>query len=168
MSDRFYGKYRGVVLNNIDPMQIGRILASVPDVGGPLPTTWALPCIPLTGRQSGTWFVPQVGAGVWIEFEQGDTNYPIWTGCFWGSSSEVPSAAKAGNPAMPSLILQSGLGHSITLSDLPGIGGIALKTATGAKIVIDDTGITISNGKGAEITMLGPKVTINKGALEVI
>ncbi len=169
MSNRYFGKYRGTCLNNTDPMRMGRIMASVPDVGAALPTSWAVPCVPLTGKQTGTYFVPQVGAGVWIEFEQGDPDYPIWTGCFWGSATEVPVLANAGNPLSPSLILQSGTQHAIVISDLPGpTGGILLKTATGAMISISDIGITISNGKGATIVMTGPTVTINNGALTVV
>ncbi|MEA2491130.1 MAG: hypothetical protein QOH21_2922, partial [Acidobacteriota bacterium] len=148
-------------------MQMGRIQASVPDVGSAIPGSWATACVPITGKQSGTWFVPQIGAAVWIEFEQGDPDHPIWTGCFWGSAAEVPSMAKAGNPAMPSIILQSGLQNSIVISDVPGVGGITLKIATGAQIIINDTGIIITNGKGATIALTGPTVTINNGALAV-
>jgi uncharacterized protein involved in type VI secretion and phage assembly len=169
MSQCYYGKYRGVVINNVDPMRIGRIQASVPDVGSAIPTTWAMACVPLTGKGSGTYLVPQIGAGVWIEFEQGDPEFPIWTGCFWGSSQEVPSLAQQGNPLSPSIILESGLKSIIMISDLPGpTGGILLKSSTGASIKINDLGITISNGKGAKIVMTGPSVNINNGSLVVM
>lgn len=169
MSERFFGKFRGMVTNNVDPMRLGRIQAQVPDVGGFTPGTWALPCVPITGKQNGSWFVPQLGASVWIEFEQGDPDHPIWSGCFWGSQAEVPSLANAGNPVSPSIILQTALQNSIVISDMPGpTGGIMLKAATGASILINDLGITISNGKGATIVMAGPNVTINNGALVVI
>ncbi len=85
--NRFYGKYRGTVVQNVDPEQRGRIQALVPDVSGLLPSNWAMPCVPFAGKQSGVYVVPQIGAGVWIEFEQGDPDYPIWVGCFWGSAS---------------------------------------------------------------------------------
>jgi uncharacterized protein involved in type VI secretion and phage assembly len=163
----FYGKYRGTVVSNVDPLQLGRIQVFVPDVGALLPTTWALPCVPVAGKLSGTFVLPQVGAGVWVEFEQGDPNYPIWVGGFWGTSAEVPSAAKSGLPVSPSIVLQSGAQHSIVISDVPGTGGITLSTLTGAKIVINDIGITIDNGKGAKIELLGPVVSINKPALVV-
>jgi len=169
MSDPYYGKYRGVVVNNIDPLRIGRIMASVPDVGHSIPLTWAMPCVPVAGKQSGTYVVPQIGAGVWIEFEQGDIDYPIWSGCFWGSAAEVPSIANAGNPLSPSIVLETGLMNMVVISDMVGpTGGIMLKTATGAMILINDLGITISNGKGASIQMTGPTVTINNGALVVV
>lgn len=166
---KFYGKYRGTVINNIDPMQMGRILVMVPDVSALLPTSWAMPCVPIAGKQSGTFVVPQIGAGVWIEFEQGDPDYPIWVGGFWGSAAEVPALALAGNPVSPSIVLQTGLQNSLIISDLPGpTGGIMLKSTTGATLIVNDTGIYIQNGKGASIVMVGPSVTINNGAMTII
>lgn len=167
---KFYGKYRGIVVQNIDPEFRGRIQVQVPGIVA-LPSTWAEPCLPLAGIQMGIFIVPPVGAGVWVEFEQGNPDYPIWTGCFWGSQSSVPSLALAGIPADPNIVIQSQLQHSLVISDMPptpATGGIILKSATGAMIVVNDTGIYISNGKGASITMVGPTVTINNGALVVI
>jgi hypothetical protein len=174
MSDgkKYWGKYRGTVINNIDPEQRGRLMAMVPDVLGEIPSTWAEACPPLagpTGPPMGVYLVPQIGAGVWVEFEHGDPNRPIWVGCRWGGQSDIPVLAKAGNPVDPNIIIQSPLQHTIMISDLPGpTGGILLKTSTGAMISISDTGITISNGKGAVITMTGPTVDINAGALTII
>jgi uncharacterized protein involved in type VI secretion and phage assembly len=166
---KYYGKYRGTVVQNVDPEQRGRIQALVPDVSNIVPTTWATACVPLAGKSMGTYVVPQIGAGVWIEYEQGDPDYPIWTGGFWGVAAEVPPLALAGNPASPSIVLQTGLQNTISLSDVPGpTGGILLKSATGAMIVVNDLGITISNGKGATIVLNGPSVTVNNGALTVL
>jgi uncharacterized protein involved in type VI secretion and phage assembly len=167
--NKHYGKYRGTVINNIDPLQIGRIQVSVPGVTGLIPSTWAMPCLPLAGKQMGTYMVPQIGSGVWVEFEQGNPEYPIWTGCFWGLVAEVPALALFGNPASPNIVLQTTLQNSIVISDLPGpTGGIMLKSTTGATLIVNDTGIIIQNGKGASIIMAGPTVTINQGALVVI
>ena len=165
---KYYGKYRGTVVQNVDPEQRGRIQVLVPDVSDVVPSTWAMACVPLAGKSMGTYVVPQVGSGVWIEYEQGDADFPIWTGCFWGLAAEVPALAKAGNPVSPSIVLQTGLQHSIVVSDVPGpTGGIMLKASTGAMILVNDVGITISNGKGATIVMTGPSVSINNGALTV-
>lgn len=170
MSDgKYYGKFRGVVVNNLDPMQMGRLQVQVPDVLGLAPSSWAMPCVPFAGQQSGLYVVPQVGAGVWVEFEQGNPDYPIWVGGFWGSAAEVPALALAGLPASPSIVLQTGGQNTLMLSDLPGpSGGILLKTTTGALISINETGITISNGQGATILLNGPAVNINQGALTVV
>ncbi len=165
---KYYGKYRGTVVQNVDPQQLGRIQALVPDVS-PAPSSWAMPCVPLAGKSMGSYVVPQLGAGVWIEYEQGDPDYPVWTGGFWGSVAEVPALALAGNPASPSIVVQTGLQNSLVLSDVPGpTGGIMLKSPTGAMILVNDVGITISNGKGATIVLNGPTVTINNGALVVV
>jgi uncharacterized protein involved in type VI secretion and phage assembly len=172
MSDavkKYYGKYRGTVVNNVDPLQIGRIQVMVSDVSALLPSSWAMPCVPIAGKQMGTFFVPQVGAGVWVEFEQGDPDYPIWVGGYWGLVAEVPVLALAGIPASPNIVLQTAAQNSIVLSDLPGpTGGIMLKSTTGATIIVNDIGITIQNGKGASIIMAGPSVTINSGAMVII
>jgi uncharacterized protein involved in type VI secretion and phage assembly len=171
MSDsaRYYGVYRGTVVNNVDPMQIGRIMAIVPDVGGITPSTWAMPCVPITGKQMGTFMMPQVGATVWLQFEGGDPDRPVWTGGFWGDAAEVPALALAGVPGDPNIVLQTTLQNSVVISDLPGpTGGIMLKSTTGATIIVNDTGIYIQNGKGASIVMVGPSVTINAGALVVV
>ena len=170
MSDqtKYYGKYRGTVVNNVDPLQIGRIQAMVPDVSNLALSSWAMPCVPIAGKQMGTFVMPQIGAGVWIEFEQGDPDYPIWTGGYWGLVAEVPALALAGIPASPNIVFQTGGQNSMVISDLPGpTGGIMLKSATGATIIVNDTGIYIQNGKGASLTMTGPTVTVNNGALVI-
>jgi uncharacterized protein involved in type VI secretion and phage assembly len=166
---KYYGKYRGAVINNIDPMQLGRIQVQVPDALGLAISSWAMPCLPFAGKQSGVFVVPRVGDGVWVEFEQGDLDYPIWVGGFWGSTAEIPVLAMAGLPVSPSVVLQTGNQNTLMLSDVPGpTGGILLKSASGAMISITELGITISNGQGATITLNGPSVNINQGALTVL
>ncbi len=118
-SNRYYGKYRGTVINNVDPEQRGRIQAIVPAVQGLVPMGFAMPCVPLAGKQEGTFMVPQLGAGVWIEFEQGDPDYPIWVGGFWGAFAEVPPAALVPPPIPPgqTIVFQTTLQHSVIISD---------------------------------------------------
>ncbi|MDD3329129.1 MAG: phage baseplate assembly protein V [Zoogloea sp.] len=165
---RFYGKYRGMVLNNIDPMMKGRLQVQVPDVAGLVPASWAMPCVPIAGLQTGMVALPAIGAGVWVEFEQGNPDHPIWVGCFWGSAAEIPALAQLTPPAVPAITFQTPLQNGLTISDLPGpSGGIMLKSATGATLIVNDTGIYIQNGKGASITLIGPTVMVNAGALAV-
>ncbi|MEO6320568.1 MAG: phage baseplate assembly protein V [Polaromonas sp.] len=164
-----FGKYRGTVINNIDPMQIGRIQAMVPDVAGFIPGTWAMPCVPAAGINTGFFTVPMIGSGVWIEFERGNPDYPIWVGGFWGSAAEVPVLAHAVPPGVTGFTLQTPLKNGLVVSDMPGpTGGILIQTTTGAMISVSDVGIIISNGKGAVINLTGPTVDINLGALTVI
>jgi hypothetical protein len=162
----YYGKYRGTVIDNLDPMQMGRLLVIVPDVHST--HVWATPCFPLAGAQSGAWMIPSPGTGVWVEFEQGRTDHPVWSGCWYDSAAEVPALVRASSSAMPPIVLQTQGGTTVALSDMPGpTGGILLTTATGALISVSDAGITLANGKGASITLVGPTVTLNAGALTV-
>lgn len=171
-STKYYGKYKGIVLNNIDPEFRGRLTLMVPDVLSLIPTTWAEACIPLagpTGPPMGFFIVPPIGTGVWVEFENGDPNHPIWVGCRWGSQADLPPLSKLGLPVSPNIVFQSLGQNTVMISDLPGpTGGIMLKSLTGASIIVNDTGIYIQNGKGASIVMVGPSVNINTGALTVI
>ncbi len=170
-AEKFYGKYRGTVVQNLDPQSRGRLLVTVPDVLGPTPSSWAEPCVPLAGPSGppmGVYLVPPIGAGVWVEFEQGDPNYPIWVGCRFGSSADVPPLARGGLPVSPNIVMQTAGQNTMVISDTPGpSGGIMLKSPTGATLIVNDTGIFINNGKGASITMSGPSVTINNGALTI-
>jgi hypothetical protein len=170
---RYYGKFRGTVLINIDPMQMGRIMAQVPDVLGETPSSWAMPCVPAAGIQAGIFIVPPIASQVWIEFEQGNPDYPIWSGGFWGTVGDIPVFATA-PPAIPpgqNIVFQTSGQNTLILSDsapTPATGGIVLKGASGAMIVINETGIYISNGQGATITLIGPAVAINVSALTVV
>jgi uncharacterized protein involved in type VI secretion and phage assembly len=162
----YFGKYRGLVSDNTDPLMTGRIKATVPDVLGSQETGWALPCAPFGGSQTGFFAIPVVGAGVWIEFEHGNPEYPVWSGCWWGSAADMPPLILA-PPYKKVMIVTSG-GQTITLDDTPGIGGITLSTSSGQKLVLSATGVVIDNGMGAKIEMTGPQVSVNSGALQVI
>jgi len=156
-------------MNNIDPMQIGRIQVIVPDVSNVAPTSWAMPSVPVAGIQNGFFSVPPIGCGVWLEFEGGDPDYPIWTGCFWGSAAEVPSSVNMVPPGVPGITMQTFGQNTLSVNDVPGpTGGIMIRSASGASIIVNDTGVYIQNGKGAAITLIGPTVTINNGALTVL
>jgi hypothetical protein len=153
---KFFGKYRGIVVDNLDPEHRNRILAIVPDVSNVIPLSWAEACMP-----PGHAYTPMFGAGVWIEFEQGDLDYPIWTGCFLGSALEVPLAAEVTPPGVPQTTIASPVTqHSITVSDSP-VTGVLLRTPGLATISLTDAGgVIITNGKGATIAMNGPTITI--------
>jgi hypothetical protein len=137
-----YGKYRGTVVGNLDPLQLGRLQVRVPGMLGTTPSGWAYPCLPPGSLST----LPKVGDAVWVEFEQGNADHPIWCGVFWNDAAEVPDALR--QPATEDSML--------------------LRTADGARIEIGAAGIVIDNGKGARIAMAGPSVSINHGALEIV
>ncbi len=166
----FYGKYRGICTDNRDPLQIGRIRARVPEITGEDDSGWAMPCFPAGGRDMGVFALPAVDSGVWIEFEHGDPDRPIWCGSWFGNLSELPPELLI--PPMlqdGKILLKTAGGTSLMLDDTPGTGGITLETATGQKIKLSVTGIEIDNGQGAKISLgPGPLINANNGALEVM
>jgi uncharacterized protein involved in type VI secretion and phage assembly len=154
--NRFYGKYRGTV-TDVDASTM-RVKASVPDVlpmGG---SGWAMPCVPYAGPQVGFIMLPEVGSGVWIEFEQGDVSYPIWAGCYW-SAGDVPSSASATAKA---IITSSG---SLTLDD--DAQSVTLADANQNTVVLDSSGITSTSGSSS-VVIGASGVNLNDGALEVM
>lgn len=166
MNTNFFGKYRGSVTDIQDPLMQGRVRAKVPDVLGDQESGWAMPCVPFGGSGMGLFGLPKVGAGVWIEFEHGNPDFPIWTGCWYGGVADMPTELLA--PPYKKVLLKTEGGHKIILDDTPGIGGITLQTSNGQKIVINAMGIEIDDGMGGTIKMQGPQVSVNNGALEVI
>ena len=166
---RYYGKYRGSVVDAKDPDGRGRLKAFVPDVLGEYESGWAEAAVPFAGQGVGFLALPDVGSSVWIEFAQGDPDYPIWSGCFWPKKSDAP-VADSQNPssaAQPGqIILRTTGGMQLVLDDQG--GKITVQSANGQKIVISGNGIEIDDGQGAKVSLSGPKVAINDGALEVI
>ena len=158
---RYYGKYRGIVISNEDPLRLGRVKVIVPNMILDDQYSWALPALPYAGDGVGLYLVPPLKASVWVEFEQGDAEYPVWTGCFW-HENEVPKEASG-----PDIKLLKTKTCTITINDL--IGSISIEIPNNkAKIEITPEGIEINSGNGASVKLTGPQVSINEGALEVI
>ncbi len=166
----YLGKYRGTVYNNIDPKSEGRVQVVVPAVQATPLLHWATLCTPIGGLQNGIFAVPPIGTGVWIEFEAGDIDYPICTGCFWGSGAEVPNLGKnVQKPGINSLAIQTLTQSGITISDTPvgDDGGIQIRTISGARISITQGQIKIDNGLGASIKMIGPTIAIDASTVMI-
>src|ERR1700756_2049531 len=88
---KVWGKYAGTVVDNQDPNNMGRLQVSCLAVLGD-GQVWAMPCVPYAGKNVGFYFIPPKGAGVWVEFEGGDSSRAIWTGCYW-AQGDLPSDA---------------------------------------------------------------------------
>lgn len=162
----FYGKYRGTVAQNVDPMLRGRVQVQVPAVLGDGRLSWAEVCVPFAGDGVGLFAVPPVGAGIWVEFEAGDPERPIVTGCFW-NAGQVPAA-----PAVPQIKVWKTDAITMQLSDLPGAGGLTIEVGAPAvpvpmKLSMSASGIELSIG-AAKIQMSAVSVKINDGAMEII
>ena len=152
---RFYGKYRGVV-TDVDAATM-RIKASVPSVLPATGTGWCMPCVPYAGPQVGVLMLPEVGSGVWIEFEGGDVSYPVWVGMYW-HSGDVPSQASA---TVKCIITAAG---SLAMDN--DAGSITLTDAQQNTVVLDSSGVTSTSGSGS-VAIGASGVNVNNGAFEV-
>lgn len=163
---RFFGKYRGKVVQNVDPQARGRVQVSVPAVLGDVALAWAEACVPYAGPGVGFFAVPPVGASVWVEFEQGNAQYPILAGATWAGLDKAPL------PALPQVKVWKTDSVTLTLSDLPGTGGLTLEIGAPAapvpmKISCTTSGIELSIGTSS-VKLTPVSVSVNNGALEVV
>jgi len=153
---RFFGKYRGSV-TDVDADTL-RIKAKVPSVLGESKTGWCMPCVPYAGDNVGFAFLPEEGAGVWIEFEGGDVSYPIWTGCYW-NNGDVPDGTSAD---VKSIVTNAGSLHFDNQN-----ASVTAQVSSDQKVVLDDSGVTISASAGQQVAVGTSSVSVNNGALEV-
>lgn len=153
LDQRYYGKYRGLVTDNRDPDKRGRLKLRVPAILADQETDWALPCLPFSGMAgAGLFLVPEVDAQVWVEFEAGDLNRPIWTGGFWPKADQVPEEASRDEPT--TRLLQTPSGHVLQFDDASGEEQIRLHHASDAELVIDNNGsLTLTDAKGNQLTL---------------
>ncbi len=165
---RFYGKYRGFVVDNADPENQGRLTLQVPNLlGKEVVTGWAMPCVPYGGgANQGFLFIPEVGAGVWVEFEAGKLEFPVWVGTFWrkpGGESELPKPNDADGAEQGSVqdpptrkIIKTLKGHTIQLEDKDGEEVFIIEYNDGSKtnfITMDKNGIVVTDANENKITM---------------
>jgi uncharacterized protein involved in type VI secretion and phage assembly len=154
--NRFYGKYRGIV-TDVDPTTL-RIRATVPAVLGTTPSGWCQPCVPYAGPNVGFFFLPEAGAGVWIEFEGGDVSYPIWTGCYW-RDGELPAEA---TPTVRGIVTAAP--HQLLFDD--DAGEVSLGDSNGGTVVFDSSGVTTTRGSKT-VAVTDSDVALNGSAFKV-
>jgi hypothetical protein len=156
---QFWGKYRGIVVDNEDELMLGRLQVSVPQALGEVLTAWAMPCVPYAGFQVGFYMMPPIGAAVWVEFEGGDLDYPIWAGCFW-REGERPVEAEL--PTMR--MIQTG-SSKLVFNDLDGEGGFTLSVMNPAVTVP----ITISaSSAGVSITLADVRIGMTEAGVTIM
>lgn len=183
---RFFGKYRGKVTANQDPLHLGRVQIIVPAIFGEGRQSWALPCTPYAGKDVGLFLVPPIGANIWVEFEGGEPDYPIWSGCFWGED-ELPQNARVEDPAKVQVFRTSGI--TLTLSNVDNNKGITLEVTDPVvsqplKMIFNANGIELNNnnrtiaklmaetielknGESSTVTIAGDSIQLKESSIEV-
>lgn len=166
---KYFGKYRGVVSNSEPSTSLGRaampgsIAVNVPSVFGKSVSVYAMPCVPYAGEQEGFYAIPSVGTGVWVEFEMGDINYPIWSGCYWHEGG-LPENAQ------PNRKIFKTKHGKLEIRDEDGETSLTLELTSGSttlKVVMNSNGIQLDNGQNASVKLGGATVSLNGQALEV-
>ncbi len=154
VQEQYFGKYRGLVVDNADPENRARVTLQVPEVlGSEAVSHWAEPCLPFGGlADQGLFLVPEVGAQVWVEFEAGNVNKPIWTGTVWQQSGDVPSEAADRSPHMRQLKTPSG--QILSFDDTAGEEEIRLYHPAGSELKIDPEGVVqVTDAAGATLVL---------------
>ena len=154
----YYGKYRGIVTDVEDPNNQLRIRATVPAVLGEHPCGWAMPAAPFAGDGHGMVMLPKVGSGVWIEFEAGRLDSPIWSGAWW-ADGERPDPKGAGVR-----VLVSEKGHKLILDDEK--DELELVHGSGPKIKMTGDEIVLSCGS-CEIKIANDNISLNNGQIKI-
>jgi hypothetical protein len=191
LENLYYGKYRGIVCDNADPEHLGRLRLLVPSLFGgtfdkakrkasndELVTDWATPCVMAGGFENlGALFIPEIGAEVWVEFEEGILDCPIWVGTFWskpGGKSELPKPNDADGTEQSAVqdpptrkIIKTAKGHSIQFEDKDGEELVTIVHQADKNdkkkhnvITLDKTGITLTDFTGNKIEMTGNAFTV--------
>ncbi|MEU6797685.1 phage baseplate assembly protein V [Nonomuraea wenchangensis] len=166
---RFFGKYRGTVVDNEDPARLGRLRLTVPSVlGRDVVTGWAFPCAPFGGAAGqGMLFVPEPKAHVWVEFEEGDPEFPIWVGAFWTSSDA--GAETPGDPQdRPTRkIIRTLKGHTIELEDADGEERVTIGDAAGNMIEMTGSAMRIIARQPLTFDAAGQPIKIVCSSLDI-
>jgi len=152
IDERRFGKYRGFVLDNADPDQAGRLQLRIPSVLGSEATDWALPCVPFAGPGYGYFAIPDPGAMVWVEFEEGDIDRPIWTGGTWQHPDQLPEGAAQTEPR--SRLWRTPGGHQLRFDDEPGEERCRLSHVGGAELTLEPEGATRLTDPGGATLVL--------------
>lgn len=153
-----FGKYRGIVSDVADPNNQCRIRATVPAVLGAHQCGWAMPAAPFAGDGHGMVMLPKVGSGVWIEFEAGRLDSPIWSGAWW-ASGERPQPQGDGVR-----VIVSEKGHKLILDDEA--DALALVHGGGPEIRMTASEIVLTCG-ACELRIGTDAITLNQGQIKI-
>lgn len=158
VASSYFGKYRGIVTDVGDPNNQCRIRATVPAVLGEQECGWAMPASPFAGSGHGFVMLPKVGSGVWIEFEAGRLDNPIWSGAWWASGERPDPQGDAVR------IIVSEKGHKLILDD--DSNEVKLVHGSGPEITMTATEITLTCGP-CEIKITNQNISLNNGLIKV-
>jgi uncharacterized protein involved in type VI secretion and phage assembly len=169
------GVFPAVVIDNVDPENLGRVRVRLPQGGAPGDSgTWARMATLMAGKNRGTWFIPDVNDEVLVAFEAGDMRRPYVLGCLWSGTNPPPETMDTNNNKK---LLRSRNGVKITLDDQSGQESFVVETPGGQRVTLKDgpgsIALTDNNGNSVKLDTSGivvnasAKVTINASQVEI-
>lgn len=166
-SGALYGVVIGLVTNNKDEENLGRVKVKFPWLSEEDESQWARVATPMAGKDRGALFLPEVDDEVLIAFEHGDMRRPYVLGALWNGVDTLPK--EFGNDGKNNLrLIKSRSGHLIKLDDTDGGEKIELIDKSGKNSIVVDTKentITITTDK--DILLKAPKGKISLDAKEI-
>jgi uncharacterized protein involved in type VI secretion and phage assembly len=157
------GVITAVVVDNVDPENLGRVKVRLAGGGGPGgegSEVWARIATLMAGPNRGTWFIPDVNDEVLVAFEAGDLARPYIIGALRNALDTPPATMDAGNSRK---LIRSRSGLTVTLDDQSGHERIVVETPGGQKLTLEDAPgvveIVDSNGNAVKLEPTGVTVT---------
>jgi uncharacterized protein involved in type VI secretion and phage assembly len=127
---RIYGVAVGIVSNNQDPENLGRVRMTFPWLSDEHESGWARIATLMAGSGRGSYFLPEVGDEVLVAFEHGDVRYPYVIGGMWNGQDQAPANNSDGKNNIR--VIHSRSGHLIRLDDTDGSEKIEIIDKTGS------------------------------------
>ena len=156
------GVFVGVVTNNKDPLNLGRVKVRYPWLDDQIESNWARLATFYAGAGRGSYFVPEVGDEVLLVFELGDMNQPFVVGCLWNGKDPLP---EPGHPDGKDnhKVIETRSGHKVTFDDTPGNEVISIvDSSKNNRFVIDVKADNISIiAKTGDIFIKAPAGSVN-------
>ena len=144
----------GIVENNIDLEQCGRVQVSFPHLSDSNLSHWARIATPMAGSGAGMYFLPDIGDEVLVEFEHGDIDRPIILGSVWNGVDRPPEGNLDGQNRLR--VIRTRAGHSITLDDTLGAEQITIRDRAGSIIRLQANGnVSIEAATNLNLTANG-------------
>jgi uncharacterized protein involved in type VI secretion and phage assembly len=153
-NDKFYGNYRGTVMDNVDPDKLGRIKVKIYPMLSGVETEnlpWAVPAMPLSsgaGENYGSFYVPEVGTNVWVFLEAGDIYQPVYFAEATDGLKGLPVGIDEDYPS--TTVTETKTGIVIKINRKEGNENVLVEHPKGSFIEMDKDGaITINTSETA-------------------
>jgi uncharacterized protein involved in type VI secretion and phage assembly len=135
--DRIYGVVIGVVTNNRDPDNLGRVKVRFPWLTESDESSWARLATPMAGSDRGLFLLPEVDDEVLVAFEHGDVRFPYVLGALWNGVDTPPRTNANGENNLR--VMRSRRGHELIFDDSQNGAQVTIHTSAGHQIILDDT-----------------------------